>query len=305
MRDKMNVIAGLKKARKAVKKFLTTQQQLDSNLFEFVKAGDIAKVKAAVEDGANPSFASSWKEENPLLFSIEAGNIGMVRALLELKSDPNAKMGYYGNTPFLSAARKGDVAIVAAMLEAKADVNAVSENGTTAFLLAAAARSKPQMDLLIEKGAKTDVFNREGWSALSYAVRNGDVETITLLLARGARTDRHDDEGRSLLDIARESDKPAAFKAIQAHLDTLMPKWQKLEDADEIAHVSILWGAGYKLTEVFNMRTRRLTAITHNFETGRDETVTRGFADGDKTAIAEAAEELADFKAPKPAVQTA
>lgn len=300
----MDLMDTLKKARKGLKKFLTSQSTLDDRLHEAVKAGDIARVKAAVEDGANPSAPTrNWDTTNGLLMAIEAGNAEMVKALLELKADPDAKVGYRGLKPLMAAAKKGNVEIVTALLDAKADVNGADEYNQTAFLFATAARSRPVMDVLIARGAKTDVMGANGWTPLSYAVRNNDVESIALLLSKGARTDHRNDDGQGLLDIAREKDRTGAYRAIQAHYDSLVPKWQKMEDADEVAHIRIMRDAGYKLTEVFNTRTKHLTTITHNFETGRDETVVRGFNDGDKDAVAEAAAKLQSFKPAAPAPQ--
>ena len=299
----MDVIASLKSAHQAVKKFLTTQQSLDEKLVEAVKAGDIAKVRAAAAAGGNPSVRTrTWPEQTPMLLAIEAKNTEMLKALLELKADPNAKIGDGEKTTLTEAVRAGQTEMAIALVEAKADINAGEENTRSPFLLAVATANKKLIELFAEKGAKLDVVDSKGWSPLSYAVRNGDVPTIEFLVSKSVRTDRRDEDDRTLLDIARAYDRPAAVKALLTHYDSLVPKWQKLEDADEVTHVSILRDAGYKLTEVFNLRTERLTTVTHNFETGRDETVSRGLNDGDKVAVAEAKARLATLK-PQP-VQT-
>ena len=296
----------VKTALKAVKKYLTTQQALDARLLEAVKKDDVTKALAAIADGANPSSGGrSWDIDSPLLYAISTDNAAMVKALLGAKADPNKKIGYSSDTPFTEAAQKGNVEIMAALIDAGANLNTKGERGNTAFAHAVAARNAPLIALLAEKGAAVDTFNKYGWSPLSYATRNGDVATMKLVLDKGARTDRLDEEGRSLLDIARESQQWAALRALQDHGDAKVAKWQALADADEVANVSIMRDLGYKLTQVFNTRTARLTTITHNFETGRDETVVRPLTEVDKPAVDEAVKQLAALKTPaqKPAVQ--
>lgn len=296
----------VKTALKAVKKFLTSQQSLDARLLEAVKKDDVAKALAAIADGANPSSGGrSWDIDSPLLYAISTDNAPMVKALLTAKADPNKKIGYGEETPFTEAAQKGNIEIITALIDAGAKLNTRGDRGNTAFAHAVAAKNAPLIALLAEKGAATDTFNKYGWSPLSYATRNGDTATMKLLLDKGARTDRLDTEGRSLLDIAQESQQWAALRALQDHGDAKVAKWQKLPDADEVANVSIMRDLGYKLTQVFNTRTARLTTITHNFETGRDETVVRPLTEADKPAVDEAVKQLTALKTPvaKPAVQ--
>ena len=304
----------VKTALKAVKKYLTTQQALDARLLEAVKKDDMAKALAAIADGANPSSGGrSWDIDSPLLYAIDADNAPMVKALLAAKADPNKKIGYSDETPFTEAAQKGNVEIMTALIDAGAKLNTKGDRGNTAFSRAVAARNLPLIALLVEKGAAVDTFNKYGWSPLSYATRNGDVATMTMLLEKGARTDRLDTEGRSLSDIAQEGQQWTALRTLQDHGDAKVATWQKLADADEVANVSIMRDLGYRLTQVFNTRTARLTTITHNFETGRDETVVRPLTAADKPAVDEAVKQLGALKppveqkpvapAPKPAVQ--
>lgn len=293
----MDIKAALKKAYKAYKKFITSQQQLDSMFIEAVRAGQADKVKKYMAEGANPSVSLGWQNETALGLSLEKGHREIFDMVLAAGADPNAKSGYY-STPFLVAAGKGDVAAVEAMLEKGAKIDTRGDNGNTALVLAVAAANKPLVDLLLEKGAKPDVPNKYNWTALTYAVRNGDLETMQKLFAKGARTDRLDDQGRDLLAIAQDYDRPQAKRAVLDHRDSLVPRWQRTENDDEVAHISIMRDLGYKLTEVFNTRTRRQTIITHNFETGRDQTVVRMLGEADKDVLAEAEKQLAALKAP-------
>lgn len=289
----------------AIRKFMTTQQQLDEAMIAAVRAGDVEKMQKAAANGGNPSAQlRSWEDASLLTLAVDANNGPMVTALLALKADVNAKIGYGGKTALGEAVRHNRTAIATELVAAGADLNAPDRDGRTPYTLAVANRNAKLATLFASRDAKLDAADKYGWTALAYAVRNGDGDTVSFLLAKGARTDGRDRDGRTLLDIARQYDRPAVERQLNDHYDSLVPAWQKTADTDEVAHVSFLRDAGYKLTEVFNMRTKRLTAITHNFDTGRDATETRGFTDADKKAVAEAQAKL-DTLRPKPLAQGA
>lgn len=301
----MPFVDKLKTAYNAVRKFLTTQQQLDEAIVAAVRTGDVEKVKKAAANGGNPSAQlRSWEDASLLTLAVDANNAPLVSALIELKADVNAKIGYGGKTALADAVRQNRNVIAHLLVDAGANLNAPDRDGRTPYTIAVANNNKVLAELLAGKNAKLDIADKYGWTALAYAVRNGDGDTVSFLLAKGARTDGRDRDGRTLLDIARQYDRPAVERQLNDHYDSLVPAWQKTADTDEVAHVSFLRDAGYKLTEVFNMRTKRLTAITHNFDTGRDATETRGFTDADKKAVAEAQAKL-DALRPKPVAQGA
>ncbi|HYD17028.1 MAG TPA: ankyrin repeat domain-containing protein [Patescibacteria group bacterium] len=291
----------IKNAAKAVRKFLTSQEALNTRLLQAVEQNNIAKATKALADGANASAGSGgWRNDSPLLAAIIAANVEMVKLLTAAGADVNKKISYGDDTPFTEAARRGNLPVITALLDAGAKINAKGDRGQTAYLQAVATKNKPLADLLEQRGANLDTADKYGWSPITYAIKNGDIETVQALLAKDVRTNRIDEEDRSLTDIATQLQQWSALRALQDHADKKVPQWQLLPDADAVAHVSIMRDLGYKLTEVFNTRTQRLTAITHNFETGLDSTLVRPLADADKPAVDEAVKQLASLKAPKP-----
>ncbi len=278
---------------------LTLQETKNTRLLEAVKGNNLAGVEQLLKEGAKVDVRVSFGGESALGIAAENGNKDIARVLLAAGANPNQEINYHYTTPFLLAAKKGDVELVALLLDAKANIDTVGERGNSALNLAASASNKPLVDLLLARGAKVDVFNRDGWSALFYTAATGNTAIAETLLQKGARTDRRDCNNDSVLDISAARDKGAVHNLIQAHIDAAVPQWQKLDD-DRIAHVSVMRGLGYRLTEIFNLKTDQFTTISHNFETGTDSTVVRAIdAVQDKKALEEAKAKLG-VAAPKP-----
>lgn len=290
----------VKKAGKAVVKFLRSPGALEESLAAAVRDNNIARAKKFIAEGA--SFGNAgYRSENALSIAVNNGNRDMVEVLLAAGADPNAPVRYSSTTPFLEAAYKNQTDIVAAMLAAKANVNARGDRGNTAYIYAVAAKNKPLADLLLQHDAAIDARNNAGWTPLFYAARNGDMETVKLLIDKGARLDYRDEDGRSALDIAKESDRMAVADRLQAALDAKVPEWQVTKQG-ELAHVSILRAQGYRLTEVFNFETRQCTVISHNFSTHHDALFVKPFSELSSEAVSAAQTRLAQL-APKPVAQ--
>ncbi|MBI1215872.1 MAG: hypothetical protein GC185_08650 [Alphaproteobacteria bacterium] len=291
---------------KAVRRFLRNPQQLEASFIEAIRAGKIEKVKKLMEEGAKLDI-DGYRAKQPLDVAREAKQTEIFALLLESGADPNRQSDYGASTPFLDAVRAGDTQAAIAMLDApvKADIEARDRRGDSVFALAVATRNTALSAELMERGAKFDTRNSKNWSPLFYAVRNGDLAMTQKLLDKGARTDLADNEGRGLLDIARAYDRREAYRLVQSFLDAQVPEWQA-PDADTVTHVSILRDAGYRLTEVFNFETERYAVITHNYETGRDITIVKTFAEMERDkSLAQAREKHAARKTPQPQPQPA
>lgn len=288
---------------KTLRLALTTQQTLDERVVEAAKQMDLAKLEKAVAEGGNINKTSGWRDDTPLLHFINEGNAEAVAKAVALGAKPNLKTGYGEASPMGAAIKKGDPAIVKILLAAGGDPNARTALGHDGFAYAVAMRNDAVADMLLAAGANPDIGTNDSWTALTYAARNNDVKRTAQLLDLGARSYVRDRDGRSVLDIAAAQESFAARDLVQAHIDAQVPAWQKVSD-HQSAHVSILRGQGYRLTEIFNFETREATLVTHNFETGRDSTQVRDFADiKNKQRIADAQKMLDPAAAQTPANQ--
>lgn len=265
-------------------------------LAKAVENNDAAAAKRLLKNGADPSPSSSFAGRNALLTAIKAGNKEMLQLLIENKADMRSTSDYGATTPLLAAIETGKLDIVTMVIDAGAGLNTSTYKGYSPLSSAINAGKNDIVDLLIDKGADINNASRGGWTPLFHAVAAGNAPLVQKLLDKGARTDRRDENGRSVLAIAKACEQTGIYDMIQSHIDAQVKPWQLLED-DKIAHVSIMRGLGYKLTEVFNLATQQYTAITHNYATNADSAQTRALdAAADKTIIAEAAAQLNALK---------
>lgn len=113
------------------------------------------------------------------------GDADRVRALLEDGADPNAPQPGTGALPLLLSAKQGATDVARLLLDHGADPNA-THNGYTALLMALTYWRKPIVFLLIERAADVNVARFDGATALHEAVRSHDTATVRALLAAGA-----------------------------------------------------------------------------------------------------------------------
>lgn len=294
--DTRRLAAAIGRFAKSLRLYLTSQDTLDQRLAAAVEAGDIARIQKAAAEGGNVNRLSSWREDSVLLKAIEGGKPDVVAALLALGAKPNLKVGYGDTTAMAVAAKKGHAQIMAMMLDAGGDVNAKTSVGMSLFTFAVATKNDAMADLLLARGANPDTARHGAWSALAYAARNNDEKRVRQLLDLDVRTYVRNDDGHTALTVAQASENFGVASLIQAHIDAKVPAWQAV-DADQVAHVGIFRGQGYRLTEIFNFKTEEATLVTHNFETGKDSTMVRSFAAvASKSLIEEARSHLPKTK---------
>ncbi|MEO7993169.1 MAG: ankyrin repeat domain-containing protein, partial [bacterium] len=142
-----------------------------------VEAGDLAAVKTALAQGADPDGV--WKHDNigdapGLFFAISQSQPDIVHALLEGGANPNATRGGDAVTAMAHACTMGDLTIV---------------------------------QDLVGHGAKLDVVvPRGGAHPLGYAAAHGQLEVCRYLLSKGAPINQLSDHGDNALYLAEAFD---------------------------------------------------------------------------------------------------
>ena len=140
-------------------------------LLEAVKAGDLTRVSKALADGAD----------------VDARDRGWERTALMLASSPT----------------RPD--IMKALLDAGAAVDLRASLGETALILAASGRGGESITLLLAHGADPNMADRDLKTPLMWAVdpqfhhQSDTHESAALLVAGGARLDAEDERGRTAL----------------------------------------------------------------------------------------------------------
>ena len=199
-------------------------------LFDAIKAGDLARVNALVGRDASLAAARDGKglsavllaryhfkldvlqallAAKPTLDIFEAAAVGETSRVSELLgADASAAqaMSKDGGTALHLAAffRSADAA--ALLIEAGADVNSVATGfgNVTPLHSAAAGHETRIVEALLKAGANPNLKQNGGWTPLHETAMSGNIEGTRLLLAHGADASLTNDTGRTPLDLAEE-----------------------------------------------------------------------------------------------------
>lgn len=202
---------------------------MESQLFEAIRSGDIAKVREIIQTEPTLAKARTERGESAILLAIyhgereiaellatgmeldifEAAALGhadRVRNFAEL--DPHLVNAYApdGFTPLGLAAYFGHEETVRLLLERGADVNTASKNSFKVAPLhsSVARRSASISRLLVERGADVNARQQGGYTPLHEAAQNGDDVIVELLLEHGADGSLRSEDGKTALDLATE-----------------------------------------------------------------------------------------------------
>ncbi len=201
------------------------QASLDRELIAASRAGDAAKVRSLLDDGARVDArdeggatalvaaaygnhvevarllvaagadVNAKDDTEQSAFLIATSEVGDDTRLLELTlgngADVDAKDSYNG-TGLIRAADRGHVAIVRRLLATAIDVDHVNRLGWTALLEAIIlgggdARHTEVVRRLVAHGVDVDIADREGVTPLAHARRQGYAEMVETLERAGAR----------------------------------------------------------------------------------------------------------------------
>jgi ankyrin repeat protein len=155
-------------------------------LFEAAGNGDIDRVRALLEQGADAN-AAQGDGMSVLHHAARSGNATLAELLIEKGANVEAKTRLGDYRPLHVASGSGRSAVVAILLAAGAEVNALTTTGAAPLHFAAASGSADTVAALLGAGADVDV--REpvwGQTPLMFAAAAGRTEAIEALLEKGA-----------------------------------------------------------------------------------------------------------------------
>lgn len=151
----------------------------ESELAKAATRGDLARVKALIDEGANVNVTDALGR-TPLHMTAFYGRPKTAAHLIASGANVNAK-DRVGMTPLHAAVLAGGQQEVELLLDKKADIKVPSEIGLTPLHLAAATGQPQLAALLLQHGADPKSKDREGNTPLALATKNNHRKTAALL----------------------------------------------------------------------------------------------------------------------------
>jgi ankyrin repeat protein len=148
-------------------------------LLDAVMLGDVAKVKALLEQGASPEARNPQNDRTALFFAAEKGQLAIVELLLVHKANIQARDKERGETPVGAASRARHAPVVRALLArnagpdavATAAANAVYQDSADVLQVALGTRKLTPEDLSLLR----ELAERQGSKAVTAALEGAGV----------------------------------------------------------------------------------------------------------------------------------
>jgi uncharacterized protein len=174
------------------------QAELDNELLEAARGGDIDRALALLEAGADANTTARPGDRDqraPLVLAALMPDVRLLRALITRGAEVNRV--HAGSTALLAASRDswhGRADAVMTLLANGADASAVDAEGNTALHGAVLCGEPTIAAMLLDAGAPLNALNRAGYSALATACRAANWNLTRFLLERGAKATPVDGE---------------------------------------------------------------------------------------------------------------
>jgi len=191
----------------------------------------------------------------------------------------------------LQAIEKGDLPAVKTWLgEDKSNLYKRKNNGETLLHPASYYGQLEIIKFLVAEGLSIDVKDQSGFSVLHEAARNNQAEAARVLLELGADPDAKLNNGTSIEDNVKDKNSKAIPDLLFAARNK--PRWLKT-GPEEVSYINYRHEIGYRLTEIFNFRSRTYVLLSKNQQTSAESAVHKTFSDfGDREPILQAQKEF-------------
>lgn len=171
-------------------------------IFDAVRAGDLARVQALVGQDPAAARAVDGRSCTPLHFAVNDGRAEVAAFLLDSGADPEARDAD-GDTPLHWAACTDHLELVDLLLRRGASIDALNHQHLSPVFHAVTGLRYAQVERLAAAGADLEISNDYGRTPLIWTARErGDLQMARLLLRLGARVDAQDRSGLPAVELA-------------------------------------------------------------------------------------------------------
>jgi uncharacterized protein len=247
--------------------------ELDTAMWQAVRAGNSEKILALARDGAALFHKPSRLSGTTLLGrAIVCDRLGSIDALIRLGFDPDKASE---DTPsVLYAIWNRRTHLIPALIERGANVNAKDRHGNTALLMATQLNQPETVRVLLQHGADVTVADRDGKDAMYWAKKEKRPEIMELLQNAGAGKSNPSDFELEAFE-ATESGKAKELEKL-LH-EGVSPNVRDTIDKDQRTLLMIAAGAGKRNcvdlllkagAEIEATDTQGCTALFHAAEHG-------------------------------------
>ena len=167
-------------------------------LIDAAEAGDLARVRTLLAQGASPAFADG-RGITALIAAAYANRVDIAQVLIDAGADVNAQ-DRTRQSAYLISTSDGFADLLRLTLRHGADVGSTDSYNGTGLIRAADRGHVEVIRELLKTNIAIDHVNRLGWTALLEAVILGDGGTahttiVGLLVQHGADVNRADAQG--------------------------------------------------------------------------------------------------------------
>ena len=196
---------------------MASQEELNNNLFDVARIGDVKRCQLLIEQGAIV-HATDWFGWTPLHLAASEGHPDVCRLLLERGASVNAATNRYGITPLHDAAANGHDEVCQLLIQADANVNAADIVIWTPLHSAAWCNHADVCRLLIDRGANINAITRNNETPLDLAISNHAVGVLECFyLDRVVNFHQPDHTGQMPWDRLTAEQRQTLAKAMEDH----------------------------------------------------------------------------------------
>jgi len=188
-------------------------------LIDAAEAGDLARVRTLLAQGASPAFADG-RGITALIAAAYANRVDIAQVLIDAGADVNAQ-DHTRQSAYLISTSDGFADLLRLTLRHGADVGSTDSYNGTGLIRAADRGHVEVIRELLKTRIAIDHVNRLGWTALLEAIILGDggerhTEVVRMLIAAGANVNLADGSGVTALAHARRRNQTRVIALLEA-----------------------------------------------------------------------------------------